>query len=70
MAEKVLIYTRADCPYCHAAKDDFQKRGLEYTELDVLYNKENREAMIKRTGRREVPTIIEGGKVTIGFGGS
>lgn len=70
MADKVIIYTRPDCPYCHAAKEDFQKRGLQYTELDVLYNKENRERMIKRTGRREVPAIIDGDKVTIGFGGS
>ncbi len=69
MAEKVIIYTRPDCPYCTAAKEDFKKRGIKYTELDVLYNEENRKKMIELTGERKVPTIVEGDKVTIGFGG-
>ena len=69
MAEKVIIYTRPDCPYCAAAKEDFKKRGIKYTEMDVLYNEENRKKMIELTGQRKVPTIVEGDKVTIGFGG-
>lgn len=70
MPEQVIIYTRPDCPYCQEAKEDLHKRGVVFTELDVLYNKENRERMIKLTGKREVPVIVQGEKVTIGFGGS
>lgn len=68
--EKVVIYTRPDCPYCQAAKEDFKKRGIDYTELDVLYNQENRKQMVKLTGKKEVPVIVQGHQFTIGFGGS
>lgn len=70
MKEKTIIYTRPDCPYCRAAKEDFKKREIDYTELDVLYNQENRKQMIKLTGKREVPVIVQGTQFTIGFGGS
>lgn len=68
--EKVVIYTRPDCPYCQSAKEDFKKRGIDYTELDVLYNQENRKQMVKLTGKKEVPVIVQGNQFTIGFGGS
>lgn len=70
MKGKAMIYTRPDCPYCQAAKGDFKKRGVDFTELDVLYNQENRKQMIRLTGKREVPVIVQGSEVTIGFGGS
>ncbi len=69
MAGGVTIYTRPDCPYCASAREDFKKRGIDFTELDVLNNEENRKKMIELTGDRKVPTIVEGDKVTIGFGG-
>lgn len=69
MAAKVTIYTRPDCPYCAAAKEDFKKRGVTFEELDVLDNEKNRKVMIELTGERKVPAIVEGDKVTIGFGG-
>lgn len=57
---KVQIYTTRWCPYCHAAKALFEKKGIEYEEVDAQ-DAETRAAMIQRAhGRRTVPQIFVG----------
>lgn len=68
MAETV-IYTIPGCPYCRAAKDDLRRRGVAYREVDVAADARGREEMIALSGGRTVPVIVEGNKVTVGFGG-
>ena len=31
----VIIYTKPGCPYCAAAKQDLEARGVDYDEIDV-----------------------------------
>ena len=64
-----VVYTIPGCPYCQAAKDDFRRRGLAYREIDVAGDPRAREEMIALSGDHTVPVIVEGGHVTIGFGG-
>ena len=67
---EVTIYTKPGCPYCAAAKDDLQRRGVGYTEHNVKADKAALQEMLDRNGgRRQVPTIVEGGTVTVGFHG-
>jgi glutaredoxin 3 len=57
---KIEIYTTPTCPYCHAAKALLAEKGVDYTEITVLYP-ELREAMTQRAhGRRTVPQIFIG----------
>lgn len=57
----VEIYTTPICPYCHAAKRLLQKKGVEYSEVDVSRDPALREAMTQRAhGRRTVPQIFIG----------
>jgi glutaredoxin 3 len=57
----VEIYTTPICPYCLAAKRLLQKKGVEYSEIDVSRDPALREAMIQRArGRRTVPQIFVG----------
>jgi glutaredoxin 3 len=66
----VTIYTKPGCPYCAAAKDDLQQRGIRYNEHNVKANRAALRRMLEMNGnRRQVPTIVEGGKVTVGFHG-
>jgi glutaredoxin 3 len=59
----VEIYTTPFCPYCHAAKRLFQRKGVEYAEIDVSHDPELRAKMIHRAnGRRTVPQIFIGGR--------
>jgi glutaredoxin 3 len=66
----VSIYTKPGCPYCAAAKDDFQRRGVRYAEYNVRADGAALRRMLELNGnRRQVPTIVQEGQVTVGFGG-
>jgi glutaredoxin len=69
MEGKVIIYTTPDCPFCYAAKEDLKKRSIEYREIDVAQNPEAEEKVVQIAGKRVVPVIVEGEKVTVGFKG-
>lgn len=58
--KKVEIYTTQWCPYCHAAKDLLDSKGVAYEEVDAA-DPEIRMAMVDRAhGRRTVPQIFVG----------
>lgn len=70
MRNDVTIYTKPGCPYCAAAKDDLQQRGIRYTEHNVKADRDALRRMLDLNGnRRQVPTIIEDGRVKVGFHG-
>ena len=71
MLDEITIFTKPGCPFCAAAKDDFRKRGVEFTEHNVLADGEARKRMLALNGgKRAVPTIVEDGRVRVGFNGS
>lgn len=56
---KIEIYTTPICPYCHAAKDLLQSKGVSYDEVNVMGKAGAREAMTKRAGgSNTVPQIF------------
>ncbi|MFQ5957195.1 MAG: UXX-star selenoprotein family 1, partial [Candidatus Brocadiales bacterium] len=69
--EKVVIFGKDDCPYTIGARDDFAKRGISVEYINVKKDPQAMERMLALSaGRREVPVIVEGEKVTVGFGGT
>jgi glutaredoxin len=65
------IYTKPGCPYCAAAKQDLEARGVEYLEIDVYTTPGAREELMDLTGGiGVVPVIIEeSGDVRVAAGG-
>lgn len=58
--KKVQIYTTQWCPYCFAAKNLLNDKGISYEEVDAS-DPEVRMAMVQRAnGRRTVPQIFVG----------
>ena len=71
MADTVVIFGKDACPYTQAARDDYAKRGVAAEYINVKKNPAGLERMLEYSkGRRLVPVIVEGGRVTIGFGGT
>ena len=71
MPEDVIIYGKDSCPYTVAARDDYVARGLPVRYVNVKRDRAGLERMLSLTnGRRQVPVIVESGRVTIGFGGT
>ena len=66
----VLIFGKDTCPYTQAARDDYARRRVAFEYVNVKKNRDDLERMLGYThGRREVPVIVEDGRVTIGFDG-
>jgi glutaredoxin len=66
-----IIYTKPGCPYCAAAKQDLEARGVDYDEVDVYTTPGAREQLAELTGGMNVvPVVIEAdGEVRIAAGG-
>ena len=68
MSDKIKIFVKQGWPYCAKARLAFEDKA-KY--IDVRADKSNLEEMLRYSkGRKEVPVIVDGGKVTIGYGGS
>ena len=71
MADEVLIYGKDGCPYTAAAIEDYQTREVPYRYINVKKDPAELQNMLGLTsGRRQVPVIVDAGRVTIGFGGT
>lgn len=71
MVEKeITIYITTTCPFCKAAKEDLDRRGIKYKEIDVSKDDDALEKMVKISGKRLVPVMVNGENVTVGFGGT
>ena len=61
--QHVKIYTTGTCPYCLRARQLLAARGVqELEEIRVDDDPQQREEMMKITGRRTVPQIFIGGQ--------
>ena len=66
----IIIYTHPECSYSAAAKDDYQKSGVEFQEIDVTLQPEAIPELERLTGgERITPVIVEGETVTVGYHG-
>ncbi len=59
--QPVEIYTSPFCGYCHAAKRLLSKKGISFSEVDVIAQPDRKAEMIRRAhGGRTVPQIFIG----------
>ncbi len=57
----VEIYTTPICGFCRMAKSLLDKKGVNYTEIDVMVNPSKKSEMMSRAnGGRTVPQIFIG----------
>jgi glutaredoxin 3 len=62
MAE-VEMYTTMFCPYCAHARALLEKKGVDFTEIDIMEEPGRRDEMIRRAGGRStVPQIFINGE--------
>ncbi|HEX4024799.1 MAG TPA: glutaredoxin 3 [Steroidobacteraceae bacterium] len=59
-ASPVLMYSKSWCPYCQRARALLLQKGVPFEEIDIEAQPQQREAMIRRSGRRTVPQIFIG----------
>ena len=70
-ADMTLIFGKDTCPYTIAAREDFERRHVAFEYINVKKSAADLDRMLQYSkGQRRVPVIVEGEKVTIGFGGT
>ena len=68
MAEQVIIYGKAGLPYTDEARLAYKDKAIY---VDVKSDPAKLQEMLKLSGgARQVPVIVEGDKVSIGYGGT
>ena len=63
----VVIYLTPICPYCIRARRLLDKKGVDYTVIDVAGNGTLWEEMSERSGRETVPQVFIGDQHIGGF---
>ena len=63
MPYEIEVYTTNPCPYCLAAKNLLQKRGLQWKEHLVFGGTPEWAAMMKRTSAKTVPQVFVNGEL-------
>lgn len=59
----VTIYTKTWCPYCMAAKDLLDRKGIAFTEIEITGKPDLRDEMLRKAnGRSTVPQIFIGSR--------
>ncbi len=56
---RIVIYSKAVCPYCEWAKQLLDSHGASYTEFRIDQDEAKRDEMLRLSnGRRTVPQIF------------
>lgn len=67
----VLIFGKDACPYTQDARDHYTASHIPFQYVNVKQSAANLDRMLAYSGgARRVPVIVDGDKVTIGFGGT
>ena len=67
----VQIFGKDTCPYTQAARDHYQSLAVPFQYFNVRKNPVELERMLAFSqGKRQVPVIVDGDTVTIGYGGT
>lgn len=64
---KIIMYTKASCPYCDWAKQLLDARKEKYSEIRVDLDSAQLAEMMQLSGRRTVPQIFIDDKPIGGF---
>lgn len=63
----VIVYSATWCAFCHAAKDYFDKNGVQYEDRDVEANPDWAMQAVTKSGQRGIPVIDIDGQIIVGF---
>ncbi|MGD2186167.1 MAG: glutaredoxin family protein [Desulfobacterales bacterium] len=66
-APTVEIYVTSWCRYCHAAKNFFRSRGIEFTVYDIEKDRDAARRMMTFTKIKAVPFVVINGRGIQGY---
>ena len=67
-ADKIRLFIKPWCGWCHEAMDWLNQRGIKYELLDVTTDANARQEMLQLTNQTLTPTIDVDGEILADFG--
>jgi glutaredoxin 3 len=64
---RVIVYTTEPCSFCRVAKALLDKRGVDYSEINLAKDAEGREELVHRTGMMTFPQVVIDGETIGGY---
>jgi len=65
--EKIRLFVKPYCGWCHDAKDWLDERSIRYEELDVISDGAARQEMRELSGQTLAPVIEVDGEILADF---
>ena len=66
-AQKIRLFVKPFCGWCHEAKDWLEERGLAFEELDVVSDRAAYQEMKEISAQTRAPVIEVDGEVLADF---
>ena len=66
-AEKIRLFVKPYCGWCHEAIEWLDRRGIKYEVLDVISDATARKEMFQLSGQTLAPTIDVDGEILADF---
>ena len=64
---KIVVYSKAKCPYCTKATALLEHKKVQYYEIDITWDEERTQKLAMETNVRTVPYIFVDGKYIGGY---
>lgn len=65
--QKIRLFVKPFCGWCHEAKDWLDERGIAYEEIDVISDRNGYREMVALSGQTLAPVIDVDGEVLADF---
>lgn len=62
----LVLFQRETCPYCKPVRELLTRLGVSYLNVNVPKPREERHELIRATGSKFIPALIDGAKVIPG----
>jgi len=66
-AERIRLFIKPYCGWCHEAIEWLDARGIKYDTLDVIADEKARKEMLKLSGQTLAPVIDVDGEILADF---
>jgi glutaredoxin len=67
--DTIFVYTADGCPHCEALRLDFERRGVEYREINLSREPSQIERVRELSWEDRLPLVADHERVSIGFNG-
>jgi glutaredoxin len=67
--DTILVFTADGCPHSRALCDDFDRRGVEYREINLSREAHEMPRLLELVWEHRLPVVADHERISIGFRG-